>query len=142
MSHYTLIHTEVRREHMDCLLKALTEIDTRTGKTWPWDAIQIHAKPVQLEGYQGDRREQRAHIVIPRKYVGPAANDIGIEWRDGLAVLHVSEYDAATYYGAEWQGRLAQRYAVNVAKKMAPVGYQVEERTEADGTVVLEMRRA
>ena len=54
---------------------------------------QVHKDAVQLHGYQGDKRKQRAHIVIPRSQVGSAANDVGFEKKGNEYILHISEYD-------------------------------------------------
>ena len=53
----------------------------------------VYDKPVNLYGYRGDKREQKAHIIIPRSQVGKASNDVGFEKDKGNYVLHASEYD-------------------------------------------------
>ncbi|MCD6435227.1 MAG: DUF1257 domain-containing protein, partial [Clostridiales bacterium] len=51
--------------------------------------------PVPLEGYRGDKREQKAHIIIPRKQVGGASNDVGFEKTECGFKLHASAFDKA-----------------------------------------------
>jgi hypothetical protein len=61
-----------------------------------------HGSPVQLEGYTGDRRTQTAEIIIPRKQVGAASNDIGFKQQaDGTFTAIISDYDSRTY-NADW----------------------------------------
>ena len=57
-----------------------------------------HNHPVQLEGYHGDKRKQTAEIVIPRKQVGPASNDIGFKLQDdGSYAAIISDFDSSKY---------------------------------------------
>jgi hypothetical protein len=53
----------------------------------------VHQQPQHLEGYVGDKRSQKAHIIIPRKQISSASNDIGFENVNGTFVMHISEYD-------------------------------------------------
>ena len=38
---------------------------------------EVHIEPQHLQGYQGDNRAQKAHIIVRRKYVGGSSNDLG-----------------------------------------------------------------
>lgn len=78
---------------------------------------EVHEKAVNLYGYQGDKRNQKAHIVIPRKQVGNASNDVGFERVNNGFILHASEFD--------WQWRkgkiietLNTTYGENKLKKI------------------------
>lgn len=64
-----------------------------------------------LVGYLGDERAERAQIIIPRRQLDSASNDIGFA-RDGSGVYEaiISEYDRGTVYDDAWLGRLAQVY--------------------------------
>ena len=53
----------------------------------------VYDMPVPLEGYRGDKREQKAHIIIPRKQVGMSSNDVGFEQTENGWKLHASEFD-------------------------------------------------
>ena len=66
MSAYNEIDTEITDR--DCLVEALQELG---------HVVQVHETPVQLEGYHGDKRQQRADVIIPRRHVGSMSNDIG-----------------------------------------------------------------
>ena len=54
---------------------------------------QVSDKPKNLFGYQGDKRKQKAHIIIPRSQITKASNDIGFEKVGKEYIMHVSEYD-------------------------------------------------
>ncbi len=107
MSHFIECRTEFRDP--DALIAALVE----SGFT-P-EQIEIHAEAVPLFGYRGDQRAQRAHLVIRRQHVGPAANDVGWERQaDGTYRAWVSEYDGRHRFDAAMQNRIKQEYAYQV----------------------------
>ena len=81
---------------------------------------EVHEEAKHLRGYQGDKRSQKAHLIIPRKQVGAMSNDVGFERVDGGFVLHASQFDH------EWRTGnkiidLNQCYAENVLKKTVSV---------------------
>ncbi|MBT6047646.1 MAG: DUF1257 domain-containing protein [Candidatus Scalindua sp.] len=82
MSEYHQI--DIGLKDQECIIKTLEELGYKP---------QIHAEAVPLTGFQGDKRKQKAHIVIPRKQVGGASNDVGFELINGEYVLRVSEFD-------------------------------------------------
>jgi hypothetical protein len=43
-----------------------------------------------LYGYLGDKREQKAHIIIPRSQITSASNDIGLEKVGKTYIIHTS----------------------------------------------------
>ncbi len=81
---------------------------------------QVHKNAVNLYGYQGDKRSQKAHIVIPRKQVGGASNDVGFERVDGGFILHASAYDTAWRNGKKIK-QLNKGYVENKLKKTISV---------------------
>lgn len=116
MSHYLDIETEIN--HQGALVRALERLGFK-------DKIEVHEKAQNLYGYQGDIRKDKAHVIIRRKYVGSAANDIGFEKTDtGKYRAHISEFDQGkgSYshnkgnYGDEWQKKLFTYYGVERAK--------------------------
>lgn len=135
MSHYSRLQTTLRNKN--CLIKALEDLGFK-------GQVEVHDTPVTLFGYRGDARPESAEIVLRRKHVGPASNDIGFkQLADGTWEAIISEYDAnscpganrrlkstegLTSYNLEWQNRLTQYYAKNV----------VEEEAEAQGYTVAE----
>ena len=88
--------------------------------------IEVHDTPQSLYGYQGDKRAQKAHVIIRRRYIGSASNDVGFENVDGTFVAHISEFDSGTgTYSSnrtsarcnqEWQSRLGTYYGIEAAK--------------------------
>lgn len=92
---------------------------------------EVHKKAVNLHGYQGDKRTQKAHIVIPRKQVGRASNDVGFERVKGGFVLHASAYDGAWRTGARIK-KLNKGYIENKLRKEIGVmsNYHIYSRKE------------
>ena len=92
--------------------------------------IEVHAETAALFGYQGDERPQRAHIVIRREHVGPAANDVGWErLSDGTYRAWISEYDARHRFNGETQNRIKQEYACHaVSRQQRALGRTVQRR--------------
>jgi hypothetical protein len=87
-----------------------------------------------LFGYMGDERSERAQIVIRRRQLDSASNDIGFR-RDESGVYRaiISEYDRGIGFNEAWLGRIAQAYkerqtmAVAKAKGYVFQGRQVIE---------------
>lgn len=130
MSEYHKVDIDFQDE--ECLVKALEEIG--------WKA-QVHKEAIQLEGYQGDKREQRAHIIIPRSIVGTASNDIGFERvSGGKYIAHVSEFDSIKWKKNE--SKIKQLYAKNIiVKQTKKTKFKIEKQVqEADGTIRIRMR--
>lgn len=123
MSHFSEFTTNMNDE--EALVGALEAMGFR-GK------IEKHQIAQPLYGYQGDVRPQKAHIIIRRKYVGSASNDIGFEKQaDGTYKAHISDYDK-NKYNQKWLDTLQTKYTgtrilnkVNKLKK-----YQVSVKEE------------
>lgn len=132
MSEFHQIEVEILTGNEDCLLKALEAVGYKPI---------VHEKAQYLYGYQGDRREQVAHIIIPRSQVGAASNDIGFErMPSGKYRLHVSEFDQSRWNPK--QIKLMQYYGVAVVmKQTATSDYSlVEQEIQKDGTIRLRLR--
>jgi hypothetical protein len=135
MSHYSEVQIEFRDRA--ALVAALNRLGFQ-GK------VEVHQEAKALYGYQGDRREQQAHIIIRRQHVGQAANDIGFQRQsDGAYQAYISDYDRDyNRYNREWLGRLKQAYGVERAKAEAKKkGYRVTEQKQDDGRIRLVCRR-
>jgi hypothetical protein len=128
MSHYNNVKTEIRDQ--DCLVAALKTLGF--GPT-------IHEAAHQLEGYQGDKRQQTAEIIIPRRQVGGAANDIGFKRQEnGTFTAIISDYDKRRY-NEKWLAKLKTEYGVAKATRLAKRQYgcaspRVKEVTTSKGT--------
>lgn len=119
MSHYSKIQTKIVER--DALCAALKDLG--------YTNIEVHEQAQGLYGYKGDLRPEKAEVVIRRKYVGHASNDIGFRrTQDGTWEAIVSEYDQV-YLGQDWVDRVCQKYAEHaVLAKLEAQGFEVCER--------------
>lgn len=95
---------------------------------------EVSNEGMSLYGYLGDERPEKAHIVIRRRQLDSASNDIGFA-RDanGMYRALISEYDRGIGFDDAWLGRVAQTYkerqtmAVAKSKGYRFLGRQVVE---------------
>lgn len=95
---------------------------------------EVAHEGASLYGYLGDERPEKAHIIIRRRQLNSASNDIGFA-RDANGVYRalISEYDRGIGFDDAWLGRVAQIYkerqtmAVAKAKGYRFLGRQVVE---------------
>jgi hypothetical protein len=116
MSKYILVESEeVCIKDEQTLLETLEEFGFNSSM------VEVHEKPVALHGYQGDERVQMAHVVLRRRIVGSASNDIGFEKQeDGSYKVWVSDYDKARGIGSKIANKqFFQAYAKNRVLKWA-----------------------
>ena len=133
MSHFTTLKTQL--VDAEALLKALSDLGFKN--------VERHDTPQSLQGYRGDWRSQQAHLIIRRKYVGAASNDIGfLRSDDGSFDAIISEYDRRKY-SPQWLDGLTQRYAYHVTRaRLATQGFDlIAEETQPDGRIHLVLRR-
>lgn len=131
MSHYTTVATVMRDE--SALLAALGALGYQPAQ------IEVHQEAQPLYGYQGDRRPERAHIIIRRQHIGRLANDVGFVRRDdGQYEAIISEYDQATTWPPARLQRLIQEYATAVAwRELTALGLSITRQEQPDGSVHL-----
>jgi len=146
MSHYSALATVFRDR--DSLVAALADLG--------YPKVEVHDEAEPLVGYQGDYRDVanwglhtndparavRAHVIVRRADVGPAANDLGFaRGEDGTYQAIISDYDRQRHDGV-WVGRLTQRYNLHVDKKKAKaLGYAVRESRLQNGAIKLTLTR-
>lgn len=115
--------------------------------------IRISNTPQQLQGYQGDMREQTAEIILPRAFVGGASNDIGFKLQeDGSWGALISDYDrnntaadsksihakGCRGYSEKWLKKLYQRYSYHKVKdSLSSQGFTIMEETEENGEIFI-----
>jgi hypothetical protein len=104
--------------------------------------IEVHKEAQHLYGYHGDQRVQKAHIIVRRKFVQAAANDIGFERQpDGTYRAWISEFDSVVF-NDQWMGHMKQLYGVEkttaIAKKK---GFKVNTEKLENGQIKLTLRR-
>ena len=108
MSHYNKIKTQITNR--DALIKALGKMGYKESQ------VEVHEEAQHLYGYQGDKRPQKANVIVRRKNVGGAANDIGWELQeDGTYQAMISDYDKHKH-STEWQNKLGTHYNVEQSK--------------------------
>jgi hypothetical protein len=100
VSKYLEMRTELKDERY--LIEALRELGFEPE-------VCPEGKP--LFGYTGDERPERAQIIIRRRQLDSASNDIGFA-RDGSGTYQaiISEYDRSIGFNEAWLGRVAQTY--------------------------------
>jgi hypothetical protein len=133
MSHYTRMKTRITDSA--ALTRALAEVG--------FPEVEVHAVAQPLVGFQGDLRAQTAEVIVRRKHLGRASNDLGFKRQpDGTFEAVVSAFDRSTYSG-KWLDRLTARYTYHVTRaRLQEQGFQlVTEETQADGRLHLVLRR-
>lgn len=100
MSKYEELRTVLFEERL--LVEALQEFGY---------SPEVSNEGMSLCGYLGDERPEKAHIVIRRRQLDSASNDIGFA-RDANGVYRalISEYDRGIGFNDAWLGRIAQTY--------------------------------
>ncbi len=110
---------EYKTEYRDgaCLIEALGEMGYNT--------VEVHDIPQQLIDFQGrpthyvDKTGDKAHIIVRRRYVGGAANDLGfVKKADGSFSAIISAFDSGKH-NAGWLNNLKKNYTEKVAIKTA-----------------------
>ena len=102
---------------------------------------EVHETPTQLFGFSGDRRRQVANIILPKRQVGAASNDIGfLRQSDGTYLVHVSAFDKN-----RWDLKfpeLVKHYAQGVVEKIIQHGpYQWDSQTvDEKGVTTIRLR--
>ncbi len=133
MSHYTVLKTRIT--DAETLVAALADLGFAN--------VEAHKMPQPLFDWQGVERRTRAEIIVRRKYLRGASNDMGFaRTADGTFKALISDYDLDTY-GEAWMGRLTQRYAYRLARKvLAEQDYTlVEESMDDQRKIHMTVRR-
>ena len=93
-----------------------------------------YTEPVNLTGYKGDTRDEKANIIIPKEQVNHftgASNDIGFLWdaENKKYEMIVSEYDQAH----KMHDRIIQAYVkVVLEQALAKNGFKIKVNIEQD----------
>lgn len=109
MSKY-MTFTDAAFKDRECLLNALSECGY---------AEVEEGESLSLYGYQGDRRVETAQIVVRRKFIGAASNDLGFQKTDAGYVPVISEYDQRTMKQGKFLTTLRTNYNLKSAEKLA-----------------------
>jgi hypothetical protein len=101
--------------------------------------VEVNDAAQPLVGYHSDMRNQRANVIVRRRFVGSASNDLGWEWdaKAGVFTEHISDYDKGKH-NSTWLGHLKAAYAEAVDMKTArKSGLQFLSRKVVNGKVQL-----
>lgn len=102
--------TETAFKDRECLLNALSECGYETVE---------EGEALSLYGYQGDRRPETAQIVVRRKYIGAASNDLGFQKTDAGYFPVISEYDQRYMMQGNFLTALKTNYNLKSTEKLA-----------------------
>jgi hypothetical protein len=109
MSKY-MTFTSAAFKDRECLLNALSECG--------YSEVE-EGEALSLYGYQGDRRPETANIVVRRKFIGGASNDLGFQKTDAGYIPIISEFDQRTMMQGKFLTNLRTNYNLKSAEKLA-----------------------
>ena len=90
---------------------------------------------LRLYGYQGDVRMESAEIVVRRRFIGAASNDLGFaRTAEGYTPI-ISEYDQRTLCDGKFVARLRAAYNERVVQEMQQ-RLRGSLRRETQGSIV------
>jgi hypothetical protein len=125
MSKY-LTFTEIVFKDEALLLAALADLgytEVECGASLP------------LYGYQGDQRAERAQLVVRRRHIGRASNDLGFARTGQGYTPLISEYDQRTMLEGQFLPRLRTAYNERVVSELQR-RLQGTLRREQQGTIL------
>jgi hypothetical protein len=97
-----------------------------------------HALP--LYGYQGDQQPETAELVVRRRHLGSASNDLGFAHTlQGYAPI-ISEYDQRTLHDGQFLVRLRTAYSEQVVAEVAWRVHGTAQRTVEGHLVKIRVR--
>lgn len=120
---------QVEYSDPECIKAALKEMGY---------VYEEHKTSQNLRGYTGDTRKQTAHIIVRRKHVGTAANDVGFnKTSSGKYELIISEFDRQGKTGTNFMERMRQLYAKHkTVKQLKRMGKTITSiKQGADGKI-------
>ena len=109
MSKY-MTFTDTAFKDRECLLNALSECG--------YSEVE-EGEALSLYGYQGDRRKETAQLVVRRKFIGSASNDLGFQKTAAGYVPVISEFDQRTMMQGKFLTNLRTNYNLKSAEKLA-----------------------
>ncbi len=130
MSKY-LLFTETAFKDRRLLLAALADLgyaEVEEGVALP------------LFGYQGDRRPETAELVVRRRHLGSASNDLGFARTPRGYVPILSEYDQRVLHGGQLLVRLRTAYGERVVEEVTRRLRGTARRTVDGGVVRITVR--
>ena len=129
MSEYAIIELELADKNI--IKESLKELE------YPFEEYDVAQS---LVGWLGDNRKQVANIIIRKRHIGVASNDIGFHKKaNGKYELIISDYDKSISQGQTFLSKFKQTYAEKqVQKELKKKGYKLKKKKiETDGTIEL-----
>ena len=133
MSHFTVLRTQI--VDVDALLTALADVG--------FEEVEVHDTAQHLYGYKGDVRQQKAEVIIRRKFIGRLSNDMGFKRQsNGTYDAIISKFDRRKY-SQKWLNQLTQRYAYHTTlSQLEEQGFQLtSEEMQKEGQIHLVLRK-
>jgi len=95
---------------------------------------EVYRDGAALYGYLGDERPEQAHVIIRRRQLNSASNDIGfVRDASGQYRAVVSDYDRGIGFDQAWLGRVSQAYKERQTMAVAKArGYVFQGRSVID----------
>ncbi len=104
-----------------------------------YDKIE-EGERLSLFGYRGDQRPETADIVVRRRFVGSASNDLGFTLTDRGYVPIISEYDQRTLHGGKLLVKLRTAYSERVVEEVRRRLHGTARRTVEGSLVKIRVR--
>jgi hypothetical protein len=133
MSAYASLETQYKDR--ECLVAALGDMG--------YNNVEVHDEAQNLVGYHGDTRPEKANVIVRRKFVGAAANDIGfVKTPDGRYSAIISQFDSGKH-NTKWLTDLKKNYANRTtAKEAKRIGAKLMSRQVVNGKTVIKYLQA
>ena len=79
--------------------------------------VEVNEEAQNLYGYHGDKRDDKAELIIRRKHIGSVSNDIGFKKnKDGNYDAIISQYDSSKH-NSVWLNKVKSTYTTLMVKK-------------------------
>ena len=102
--------------------------------------VRQEGERLPLFGYQGDRRPETAELVVRRRHLGPASNDLGFARTPRGYVPILSEYDQRVLHGGHLLVRLRTAYGERVVEEVTRRVRGAARRTVERDRIVITVR--
>jgi hypothetical protein len=126
-----LLYADVAFTERGLLLAALADLG--------YDHVE-EGDALPLFGFQGDRREETAEVVVRRQHLGRLSNDLGFARTDGGLVPVISEFDQRTLLGGRFLARLRTAYSERVVEAVRRSVRGTARHTVEGGLVKIRVR--
>lgn len=130
MSKY-LIYEEIVFKDRRLLLAALADLG--------YSEVE-QGEALALYGYQGDRRPETAEVVVRRRHIGSASNDLGFSRTPQGYVPIISEYDRGTLHGGHFLAKLRTAYGERAVEEVKRRLHGTARRTVEGNVVKIRIR--